>query len=220
MQWHDIKVHQLPVIFKLKAQECSELTDVYDRDVELLCVITGHKDDYFWSMSPKEFGEWRRKLYELLATEPAKEFNPVFKIGGRKFSTAVSVNNVTVDQLADIHLLNIDGNNYYSNLHNILAVFAKEKRGWKFWQKPLSITAKAELFKQLPADTANSISLFFCKVSPVLESVIASSLEKQITTKMKQVTKNLQQYSTDTAGSPQSTSSPTGTLRKRKPTSN
>lgn len=219
MKWSQVKVRHLPEIQKLIDFKSDDLIEVYDRDVALLSIITGKSEDYFGSLTPKEFGKHRKELYELISTQPTTEFNPVFTIGGRKFSTVVTVRGTTMDKNADIHLLGINGSNYYSNLHLILSVYATEIRGLRFWLKPLSFTAKAELFKDAPADLANSISLFFCNAAPELKKVILSSLEIKIKDKVNSLTETLKQLSTDGDGLKRSTSSPTVTRRRKLNTS-
>lgn len=174
---------------------------MFDRDVRLLSLFTGKNEDYFNSLTPDEFGKYRKELYKVVSEEPTKAYKPVLTIGGRKFSFVVSVNQVTARELADLHLLNITPDNYYSNVPAILALFGHEKRGWRFWRKPLNFTQKVELFKDLPADDGNSISLFFCQVYPKLESVIRTYLDQQ----MREAANNLRsaisgQYSTGGGG--------------------
>lgn len=219
MKWSQVKVWQLPEIQKLIDFKSDDMVEVYDRDIALLALVTGKSEDYFGSLKPKEFGEYRKELRDLISTQPTSEFNPILKVGGRTFSTIVSVNQTTMDKVADIHLLDITGANYYSKLPFILAVFAKEKRGWKFWRKKLSFTQKAELFKEAPADIANSISLFFCTVSPVLEKAIRNSLEKQIQIQVDNLNEAIAQHSIDGDGLQRSTTSQMETARKRRHTS-
>lgn len=219
MKWSQVKVRHLPQIQKLIDYKSEDIVEIYDRDVALLSIITGKSEDYFGSLSPKKFGEYRKELYELISTQPTTEFNPVFTIGGRKFSTVISAKQATMDQVADIHLLDITPKNYYEYLPYILATFAKEKRGLRLWRKPLSFTAKVELFKDLPADIANSISLFFCKVSKPLEKAILNSLENQIKDRVNNLTATLKQLSTDGDGLQLSTNSPTAIKRRKRNTS-
>lgn len=220
MNWHNVKVSQLPEIQKLIQLAPTDAIELLDRDVALLSIITGKSEDWFNSLNPSEFGMWRKRLYDLISTEPKGEFSPVFKIAGRTFATVVSVKMVTTAQLADIHLLQINEKNYYSKIPYILAVFSDEKRGLRFWRKKLSFTEKVELFKSLPADTANSISLFFCQVSPKLETAIKSYLASEIENKVNKLTQTLkdQQRGKGGDGSKRSTTSPTGTSQKRKRT--
>lgn len=220
MRWNYVKVSQLPEIQRLIEFNTSDLVELLDRDIALLSIITGKTEDYFNSLNPVDFGKYRVELYELIATTPANEYRPNFKIGGRKFETVVSAKMVTAAQLADLHLLKIDEKNYYSKIPYIMAVFSQEKRGLKFWVKPLTFTRKVELFKDLPADTANSISLFFCKVSPILETRIRNYLESEIENKVNNLMKTLSdlRHGQGGDGSKQSTNSRTGTSPKRKRT--
>lgn len=221
MRWNDVKVSQLPEIQKLIEFTPTDLVELLDRDIALLSIITGKSEDYFNAMKSDDFNKIRSELYEFIVTQPTTEFRPEFKIGGRKFTTWVEASEVTTDQLADIHLLKIDGKNYYSKLPQILAVFAKEKRGLKFWVKPLTFSQKVELFKDLPADTANSISLFFCTVYPKLETVIKNYLESEIESKVNNLMTTLKslQRGQNGDGLKQSTNLPTGTKRKKRNTS-
>ena len=221
MRWNDIKVSQLPEIQKLIEFTTTDIVELLDRDIALLSIVTGNSEDYFNSLKSAEFNKYRVELYELISTTPTEEFRPEFKIGGRKFTTWIEAKQVTTDQLADIHLLKIDGKNYYSKLPQILAVFAKEKRGLKFWVKPLTFSQKVELFKDLPSDTANSISLFFCKVSPILETSIKNYVVSEIENKVNNLRKTLNdlRHGQDGAGSKPSTNLPTGTKRKSRNTS-
>lgn len=221
MRWNEVKVSQLPEIQKLIEYTPTDLVELLDRDIALLSIITGKSEDYFNAMKSDAFNTIRIELYEFIKTQPTTEFRPEFKIGGRKFTTWIDPKEVTTDQLADIHLLKIDGKNYYSKLPQILAVFAKEKRGLKFWVKPLTFSQKVELFKDLPADTANSISLFFCTVYPKLETVIKNYLESEIESKVNNLMTTLKslQRGRNGDGLKQSTNLPTGTKRKRRNTS-
>lgn len=218
MKWSDVKVRQLPEIQRLIEFQSTDMVEILDRDVTLLSIITGKSEDYFLSLNSKDFGGYRKPLYELISTQPTKGFEPVFTFAGRKFSTVVSGRQVGVDQLADIHLLHIDGKNYYSNLHLILAVFAREQTGWKFWKKKLSFSEKAELFKDVPADVANSISLFFCTASPKFETLIRNYLEKEIHSKVSKLTETLKQSSIGGDGSARSTNSRTETSQRKRRT--
>lgn len=221
MRWNDIKVSQLPEIQRLKEYKPTDPIELTDRDVALLSIITGKSEDYYNSIPSLELSKYRVDLYRFLATEPSTEFRPEFKIGGRKFTTWIEAKQVTTDQLADIHLLKIDGKNYYSKLPQILAVFAKEKRGLKFWVKPLTFSQRVELFKDLPSDTANSISLFFCTASPVLETSIKNYLVSEIGNKVNNLRKTLSylRHGDVGGGSKPSTNLPTGTKRKSRNTS-
>jgi hypothetical protein len=219
MNWNDVKVSQLPEIQKLIELNPSDAVDLMDRDIALLSIFTGKSEDWFNSLKANEFGEWRKRLYELISTQPSKDFTPLFNIGGRVFVTEVSPKNVTAAQLADIHLLQINPKNYYSKVPYILAVFSEEKRGLMFWRKKLTFTEKVELFKSLPADTANSISLFFCKVLPTLEAAIRNSLESKITNNVHSLIQALQDHQRGSVGdgSKRSTNSRMATSQKRKP---
>lgn len=218
MRWNEVKVSQLPEIQKLIEYTPTDLVELLDRDIALLSIITGKSEDYFNAMKSDAFNTIRIELYEFIKTQPTTEFRPEFKIGGRKFTTWIDPKEVTTDQLADIHLLKIDGKNYYSKLPQILAVFAKEKRGLKFWVKPLTFSQKVELFKSLPADTANSISLFFCTVYPKLEMAIKSYLDSAIESKVNNLMSVLKslQHGQNGDGSKQSTNLPTGTSRRKR----
>lgn len=216
MRWKDVKVSQLPEIQRLIEFSTTDAVELLDRDIALLSAITQKSEDYFNAMLSDEFNKLRVELYELISTQPTEEFRPNFKIGGRNFSTVVDPKKVTTAQLADIHLLKIDGKNYYSKLPQIIALFATEKRGLKFWVKPLSFSEKVELFKSLPSDTANSISLFFCKVSPILETSIRNYLESEIENKVNSLKKSLKvlRHGDVGDGSKRSTNLRTGTSRK------
>lgn len=218
MRWNDVKVSQLPEIQKLIEYAPTDLVELLDRDITLLSIITGKSEDYFNALKSDEFNKIRSELYEFIVTQPTTEFRPEFKIGGRKFTTWIEASEVTTDQLADIHLLKIDGKNYYSKLPQIIAVFAKEKRGLKFWVKPLTFSQKVELFKDLPADTANSISLFFCTVYPKLEGIIKNYLESEIESKVNNLMTTLKSLQRGQSGDglKRSTNLPTGTKRKKR----
>ena len=218
MKWRDVKVSKLPEIQKLREYNPNDIIELMDRDVALLSLITGKDEGYFNLLKSAEFNKYRIQLHAFLATEPTTEFKPVFKIGGRKFTTWIKASEVTTAQLADIHLLKIDGKNYYSKLPEILAVFATEKKGLMFWKKHLTFSQKVELFKDLPSDTANSISLFFCTVSPKLEAIIKNYLESEIESKVTNLMNSLsdQQRGQGGVGSKQSTNSRTETRRKKR----
>lgn len=178
MNWDKVTVGQLPEVYKLTQFHTSDLVELFDRDVALISIFTGYSEDYINGMTPAEFGKLRTELYALLQKEPQAEFSPVLKVGGRKFVFIASARNVTVKELAEIQLLKIDQDNFYSNIPIVISVFAKEVNGLKFWKKKLSFTERVELFKSLPAPVGNGIALFFCRVLPILERGIENYLAK------------------------------------------
>lgn len=189
MKWSNLKLKQLPEFFKLCAIKSNDLVEMYDRDMALLSIVTGKNIDYFNAMSPKEFSIYRERLLKFIEDIPNEKYIPAFKHNGRKYTLVVSINSVTVDQLASVHQLKIDENNYYSQLPFVVALFSKEVTWFK---RKLSFTEKAEQFKDLPADIGMSLSLFFCKVFPLLEKAMATSLRQKINDQMILIKKEIQ----------------------------
>ncbi len=220
MNWSKVKVRQMPEIMALLDLHTGDLLELFDRDVQLISMITGMSEDYINAMKPSDFSKYRTELYELISTEPKSDFNTVLNVGGRKFVFVASAKDVTVKELSEVHLLDIKEHNFYSKLPLIVSVFAKERTGLKFWKKKLSFSDKVELFKELPVDQANGIALFFCKVYPVLEKRIQNSLAKIVSENLTNLRTTLDQLrSKDGDGSKLSTNSQTVTSRKRKNTS-
>lgn len=220
MNWSKVKVRQMPEIMALLDFHTGDLLELFDRDVQLISMITGMSEDYINAMKPSEFSKYRTELYELISTEPKADFNTVLNVGGRKFVFVASAKEVTVKELSEVHLLDIKEHNFYSKLPLIVSVFAKERTGLKFWKKKLSFSDKVELFKELPVDQANGIALFFCKVYPVLESRIQNSLAKIVSENLTNLKITLDQLrSKDGDGSKLYTNSRMVTLPKKKNTS-
>lgn len=220
MNWSKVTVRKMPEIMALLNFHTGDLLELFDRDVQLISMITGMSEDYINAMKPSEFSKYRTELYELISTEPKANFNTVLTVGGRKFVFVASAKDVTVKELSEIHLLNIKEDDFYSKLPLIVSVFAKERTGLKFWKKKLSFSDKVELFKDLPVDQANGIALFFCKVYPVLESRIQNSLAKIVSENLTNLKTTLDQLrSKDGDGSKLYTNSRMVTLPKKKNTS-
>lgn len=190
MNWDKVTVGQLPEVYNLTQFHTSDLSEILERDTALLSIFMGCSEDYVNGLSPVQFGKLRTELYALLQKEPQAEFNPVLKVSGRKFVFIASARNVTVKELAEIQLLKIDQDNFYSSIPTVIAVFAKEVNGLKFWKKKLSFTERVELFKSLPAPVGNGIALFFCKVYPILEKGIENYLAKAAQRAIKTIKEN------------------------------
>jgi hypothetical protein len=141
---------------------------------------------------------------KMIDNTPQSHYIASFKHQGRKYTMIPSANEATVDQLASIHQLHITPENYYNTLPYVVALFATEKRGWRFWRKKLNFTQKSESFKDLRADIGIGLSLFFCKVLPLLEKNMKTSLERKIKDQLKVIQKEMKkvkkQYSADGGG--------------------
>lgn len=219
MNWTDLRLGQLHEFNTLASVTPTDLVELYDRDCILLSMITGKSEDHFLSMKVDEFAKWRKELYVLLSKEAVGKFTPIFKINGRKFNSIVDPKKTSVSQLADIHLLQITETNYYQQLPCVVAIFAIEKTGWKFWKKKLSFTEKVELFKrELSADVGLAIGVFFCKASKELEPIIENFFQKQMeamNSLTNQTLKEINLSLNDGDGSAPSTNSRTGMYRRK-----
>ena len=215
MNWSKVKVRQMPEIMALLNIHTPDLLELFDRDVALISIITGMSEDYINAMKPSEFSKYRTELYELISTEPKGDFNTVLKIKGHKFTFVPSASDVNVKELAELHMFQINENNFYDKLPLVITLFAKERKGLKFWKKSLTVSEKIELFKDMPVDQANGIALFFCKVYPVLERNIQTYLEKAVKQSQTKLIETLNQLrSKDGDGTKLSTNLRTGTSRK------
>lgn len=220
MDWSNVKARQMPEIMALLDMDTTDAVDLLDRDINLISIITGLSLDAVNALSGAEFKDLRAKVYELLSTEPKAAYNPRIKIGGRAFYFHPDITDTSVTELSNLHLLKVTKDNYWSKVPHIIAVFAQERKWFKRWRKSLSHTEKAELFKDLPADTANGITLFFCRVSPILERAILNSLDSRIKDNLNSLRKTLDHLrSKNGDGTRSSTNSRTGTSQRKKNTS-
>jgi hypothetical protein len=220
MDWSNVKARQMPEIMALLDMDTTDAVDLLDRDINLISILTGQSLDAVSAMSGAEFAQLRTRAYELLSTEPKAAYNPRIKLGKHTFYFHPNVSDTSVNELAELHLLNVTKDNYWSKVPHIIAVFAQERKWFKRWRKSLSHTEKAELFKDLPADTANGITLFFCRVSPILERAILNSLDNRIKENLNSLNQTLSELrSRNGDGIKSSTNSRTGTSRKNRTTS-
>lgn len=220
MDWSNVKARQMPEIMALLDMDTTDAVDLLDRDINLISILTGQSLDAVSAMSGAEFAQIRTRAYELLSTEPKAAYNPRIKLGKHTFYFHPNVSDTSVNELAELHLLNVTKDNYWSKVPQIIAVFAQERKWFKRWRKSLTYSEKVELFKDLPADTANGITLFFCRVSPILERAILNSLDNRIKENLNSLNQTLSELrSRNGDGTRSSTNSRTVTSRKNKTTS-
>ena len=163
MKWSDINLETYAAVIELVR---ADTTDIFQRDITLLSLITGKSEAEIEAMKIDEFNTLRNELYGLLSTEVAAKYNKVFKVAGRGYKVAISATEISATDLMDISLLKITPDNLHLKLAEFMAIVCKPYGIISKFQRKLTYQEKVEVFKKhMTADIAMGVTLFFWTAS-------------------------------------------------------
>lgn len=143
----------------------------------MLSLATGKSEDYYENLPLSELANEAERLIEFLKKEPEGKAINTFRFKGRKFTIALSPDEITTNQVSSATMLKLTSENMASKMPDMLAAMVTEKK--VPFRKPLSFSQKRELFKALPASTGISICVFFWNLSNELQPCFLNYLEKE-----------------------------------------
>jgi len=181
--WSTIPLGTYAAIDALSRSESNPLAN----DVSMLSLITGKPEEYYTEqIHTKQLAAERKKLHDFLNTEINEHYYPTFKCNGRKYKVSESMEEFNVAQLEGISGLGLTEENFAAKSPIAMAILCKEKRTWKFWRKPLSLTERSNDFeKHLPTSIGMGIVRFFFLYSKELLPIVLEKINKE-TLRMKE----------------------------------
>ena len=178
MKWSDINLETYAAVIELVK---ADTTDIFQRDITLISLITGKSESEIEAMKIDEFNTLRNELYSLLSTEVAANYNKVFKVAGRGYKVAITATEISATDLMDISLLKITPENLHLKLAEFMAVVAKPYGIISKFQRKLTYQEKVEVFKKhMTADVAMGVTLFFWTASIELLPLMLAYSTKQM----------------------------------------
>ena len=178
MKWSDINLETYAAVIELVK---ADTTDILQRDITLISLITGKSEDEIEAMKIDAFNSLRNELYSLLDTEVAANYNKVFKVAGRGYKVAITATEISATDLMDISLLKITPDNLHLKLAEFMAVVAKPYGLMSKFRRKLTYQEKVEVFKKhLTADVAMGVTLFFWTASIELLPLMLDYSTKQM----------------------------------------
>jgi len=155
--------------------------DDLDSKVRIVSILTGKSEDEVESMPINEFLKLSK---EVLTKEVSDKYQPFIKVGARKFDAIFTMKELNAGDFIDLTHYTKDQETIINNLHKILAVFYKPRKGL-FKKKLMDRDEVAELFlNELEIDVALGYSVFFLKVWKGYIKSIKPYLEKRIKKEM------------------------------------
>jgi hypothetical protein len=169
-----------------------ETTDMQQRDITILNIITGKPELFYETISLTELGKYRIELNKFLAIEPKAKFQKKFKCNGRRYSVSASMDEFNGGQLEGISMLKITPENFASVASKAMAILCKEEKSWKWiCNGELSPTEQVEEFeKYLPTSIAIGIIDFFFQCSQALYPLVLERVESEVLKLKKQMEEN------------------------------
>lgn len=177
--WENITLENYAAIDSLSRiiHAGDNLTQLLNK-ASMLSLASGKSEEYFQEMPLAEMESEYKDLCLFLDNEPSAKLITKFRHGGRTFTLSLIQEEIKTRQAHDLSVLKPTAQDMIGKMPMLLAAIADEKK--RLFKKPLSFTAKVELFKTLPASIGIAICVFFWEVSKELQSSSITYLEKQL----------------------------------------
>jgi hypothetical protein len=162
-----MKIHQFQEIYKIVKSEEDEII----RLCKTVAVLHGGTHEKYLEMTPRELLK-----YNVSFSAPEGKAKNSVRIGKRKFFSSTLVSEINAAEFIDLTEFTKSEEDIILNLHNILAVFYKDTS----WFKKLDRAKTGELFlKEMDAEVAYPLAVFFCNLSVAFSKTMIHSLRKQ-----------------------------------------
>lgn len=177
--WHEVTVPQLMQLEEIQADKSinNEISPALVRTYLILSLFTGFPYEHFEEMKIIEAKKLAEKI-SFLSVYPSENAVQYFWCAGYRWKVNFNIDNLTGGNVIDHYELSKDPERVLQNCNKLIALYCTPYK-FMFFKKKMDEKKKAELLIKAPVQVVYPLTVFFCKLYPLLLDSIKDYLRKQ-----------------------------------------